>query len=301
MPKIYILNGPEQGKSFELDKDIISVGRARENDIQILDKTVSRRHLEIVRRENRYFARDLESLNGTFLDGRYIRPGEEVEIREGSPVVLGMSVICLGKGCIEHVMPFLDSIELTKDLGEESGLAIQQRSKTNQKIMELIYSVSRILDETTTTSIKRALAELLESIFQILKRIDRAAILLMDPKTGKVIETLSRSREESGKSVEPYCREVVKRVIEEGRAVFVADTQKLEGDEIVDTLKVSRVASVMCVPIMSGSQVRGAVYVDSLSTPYSFRKRDLSLFMDLGRRAGIALEGALLKESLERG
>ncbi|MBW1999900.1 MAG: FHA domain-containing protein [Deltaproteobacteria bacterium] len=299
MPKIYILNGPEQGKSFELDKDIISVGRARENDVQIQDKTVSRRHLEIVRRENRYFARDLESLNGTFVDGRYIRPGEEVEIKEGSPIVLGMSVICLGRGCLEHVMPFLDSIELTRDMVEESGLAIQHRSKTNQKIMELIYSVSRILDEASTTSIRRAMGELLESILEILKRIDRAAILLMDPETGEVIETLSRSREESGESVEPYCREVVRKVIKEGRAVFVADTRKLEGDEIVETLKVSRVASVMCVPIVSGSRVRGAVYVDSLNEPYSFRKRDLSLFMDLGKRAGVALESALVKESLD--
>lgn len=298
MAKIYILNGPEQGKSFEIDRDVITVGRGRENDIQILDKTVSRRHLEIIRRGQKYFARDLKSLNGTFFNGKYMKPDEEVEILEGNPIVIGMSVICLGKGCVEHVMPFLDSIELTKDVGNEGGQAVQHRSKTNQKIMELIYSASHILEESA--NIRKALEDLLDNIFSILKRIERGVILLTDPVTGQVLETISRSREPAAREGTAYSKEVVERVLGEGKAVVIADAPSASGDKIAETLKLSKIASVMCVPIMSGSRVRGALYLDSVSSPHCFRKKDLSLFMDLGKRAGIAIENAFLNEGLDR-
>jgi pSer/pThr/pTyr-binding forkhead associated (FHA) protein len=47
MTKLYILNGSEMGLSFELKDGTNYVGRSFENDIQIEDKTVSRRHLKI--------------------------------------------------------------------------------------------------------------------------------------------------------------------------------------------------------------------------------------------------------------
>jgi len=43
------------------------VGRAFDNDIRIEDKTVSRKHLKIARRGNKYFITDLKNRNGPFL------------------------------------------------------------------------------------------------------------------------------------------------------------------------------------------------------------------------------------------
>ncbi|MGD9042046.1 MAG: FHA domain-containing protein, partial [Desulfobacteraceae bacterium] len=63
MAKLYILNGPEIGRSFELREMATYVGRSSDNDIQIRDKTVSRRHLKIVKRGSRYLITDLDSRN----------------------------------------------------------------------------------------------------------------------------------------------------------------------------------------------------------------------------------------------
>ncbi len=38
----------------------------------------------------------------------------------------------------------------------------------------------------------------------------------------------------------------------------------------VDTLKVLKILSVMCVPLIYRSQILGAIYVDSLERPYAF-------------------------------
>ena len=140
MTKLYILNGPNWGESFELFDGATFIGRSSENDIRIEDKTVSRQHLMVVNRGNKFFITDLNSQNGTFYYGNYLTPGVEREVKkDGEPIAIGMSLICLGKECIEQMMPVLDSVGLTKETGEQSGIFLVHRGKTNQKKLELLH------------------------------------------------------------------------------------------------------------------------------------------------------------------
>ena len=145
MTSLHVLNGPDKDQYFEIkDRDCIYIGRSTDNHIQLTDVAVSRRHLKVIRKANRYFIKDLKSKNGTHVNGREIISGIEVEIREGVPIVIGMSVICLGEQCLDHVMPFLDSIGLSSAVGESAEATLHQREKTVQKNMELIYKVSEV-------------------------------------------------------------------------------------------------------------------------------------------------------------
>lgn len=58
--------------TFKIDKDEITIGRNRTNDITIDNLAVSDRHARIVRDKTGYFLEDLGSTNGTFVDGRRI-------------------------------------------------------------------------------------------------------------------------------------------------------------------------------------------------------------------------------------
>jgi len=98
MPALYILNEPDKGRSFELTDDTTYVGRSSENDIQIQDRTVSRKHAKILRKGDKFFIADLKSRNGTFIDALPVEPGQDVEVKEGEPIAIGKSLICLGKG-----------------------------------------------------------------------------------------------------------------------------------------------------------------------------------------------------------
>lgn len=298
MPKLYILSGPDKGQSFEVGKDPLYVGRSALNTIKISDKAVSRRHLKILRRGNRYFIRDLESENGTFISGREISAGADVEVAEGVPIVIGMSVICLGERCLENVSPVLDSMELSTKISEKSGVFQQHDSMTTQKIMELVYKVSDLMKARLSTD--EILEKILEYIFDFLKRIDRSVILLIDEKTGEISKVSSKLRDAS-EDATLYCQDVVERVIREGRGVVVPDVEAEEQDDLVDTVKLSKIESVMCVPLMSGSQIKGVIYVDSLKEPFGFRREDLSLFTDLGRRAALAVENSLLHQTFDKG
>ncbi|MCJ7622727.1 MAG: FHA domain-containing protein, partial [Anaerolineaceae bacterium] len=52
-----------------LEKDVVIIGRSRDNDIVILDTRLSRRHAEIRLIDMCFHVTDLGSVNGTFLNG----------------------------------------------------------------------------------------------------------------------------------------------------------------------------------------------------------------------------------------
>jgi 3',5'-cyclic-nucleotide phosphodiesterase len=292
MAKLYVLNGPEIGRSFELLDVVTYIGRSLDNDIQVKDITVSRRHAKIVKRGNKYFITDLKSQNGTFFNGNYIAPGLELELKEGVPIAIGMSVICLGEGCKEQLMPFLDSIGLTKQTGEESGIFVEYRDKTNQKKLELLYKVSDLL--TGNLPVNETLEKILDYIFDLLKRIDRAAFILVDPETENILDLISRTAKPSADTTTVYCPDVVRGVMENREPLVISNVEIEMENELIDTLKILKIESVMCVPLISSSQIMGVLYIDSLERPFGFRKEDLSLFMDLCQRTALVVEHARL-------
>jgi hypothetical protein len=67
--KLTIRQGPKPNQVFDLDKDVISLGREAGNDLVIEDPQVSRRHARLTRQGNSYLLEDLGSTNGTFVNG----------------------------------------------------------------------------------------------------------------------------------------------------------------------------------------------------------------------------------------
>jgi putative methionine-R-sulfoxide reductase with GAF domain len=298
MTKLYILEGPNKGESFELKGETISIGRSHENHIQMKDRFVSREHLEISRRDGKLFLKDLMSENGTFVDGEPIKPGKEFEVKEGLPISIGMSVLCLGQGCTEYILAFLDSIELSKELSEKVAEAQKDRPMTAKRNMELIYKVSHVLGQSS--HVNEMLERILEYIFDLLKRIDRGAIILVNDKTGETTQVIIRNKEGLPHNRMRYSEAVVERVLKTGKAVMIPDAQAEDASELGDTLELVEIGSVMCVPLISKSEIRGVIYVDSLQKPYGFRREDLSLLTALSSPAAIAIENALLQERLEK-
>jgi pSer/pThr/pTyr-binding forkhead associated (FHA) protein len=297
MTKLYILEGPDKGQSFELEDKTTCIGRSHENHIQMKDRFVSRTHLEISKRDSKFFLKDLNSENGTFVDGEPIKPGKELEVKQGLPISIGMSVLCVGEGCTEYILAFLDSLELSKELSEKVGEAQKDRPMTAKQNMELIYKVSHVLGQTL--DINEMLEKILEYIFDLLKRIDRGAIILVNDKTGQTRQVIIRNKEGLIDHTMRYSQRVVERVLKTGKALMIPDAQAEDASELAETMELVEIGSVMCVPLINKSVIRGVIYVDSLQKPYGFRREDLSLLTALSSPAAIAIENALLHERLE--
>jgi len=292
MPKIYIMNGPDKGRAFDLEGDIVTIGRAPDADIYLKDKSVSRKHVEIHRRGNKYLVKDLKSKNGTFIDGMRIAADTPHEIKEGVPVAVGKTFFSLGKAYPEDVLDLLDSIDLFKELNGDQDIVIKDRPMTAQKNMELIYKVSNVLMQSL--NIKDVLEKILGYILELFKRIDRGVIILTDKKTGEISEVISIIKGSDNDGKTGFSKSIVERVLKEGKPVTMLDTATEDEVNLSESMKVMRVRSVMCVPLVSRSKIRGVIYVDSVNKPHGFRKEDLDLLTALSSPAAVAIENSLL-------
>jgi len=289
--RLYVISGPDIGQSFELSAGAVYVGRGSDNNIQIKDRFVSRKHLRITTKDHKHFLEDMESKNGTFVDGTLIRPGKEVELKEGIPVVLGMSVICLGEGCSEDILELLDSLQLPESEDKEDlDSPLPDRPMTSQRNMELLRKVSQVFSESM--DVEEILGKILGHIFDYFTRVDRGAVILVDPETGKVSKAVCKVKESVTGGVERYSQAVVDRVLEEGRGIVIPNVE--EKADLPGTLKGLKVRSVMCVPLASPEGVRGLLYADSIERPNGFRKDDLSLFKALTIPVKNVIENAVL-------
>ena len=90
--KILLRYKNELLKTFNIDKDEITIGRHKSNDIQIRNTAVSRQHARIIRNQGSYLIEDLESTNGIFLNkvriiSRYLRDGDIINVGKHTLVV----------------------------------------------------------------------------------------------------------------------------------------------------------------------------------------------------------------------
>lgn len=124
MPKLIVRRGPEPGKTFNVSTEVVQVGRGTRNDIVIEDNEVSREHCRLVRAGEYYELLDLDSSNGTFVNGH--------RVRENWPL-RGKCLIELG-----------DSITLEYQLGDETSATgeFAEADDAPPEMMELFFVVT---------------------------------------------------------------------------------------------------------------------------------------------------------------
>jgi signal transduction histidine kinase/pSer/pThr/pTyr-binding forkhead associated (FHA) protein/ActR/RegA family two-component response regulator len=295
MIKLHILNGAEKDRSFELGKKSTYVGRSADNDIQLRDKHISRKHLKILLKRKTLFIRDLGSENGTFIGDEQIPAQKEIEVPEGVPVRIGNTVFSLGKAYPGAISPFLNPIPSSSVLQDTATL---DRPWSTIKNFDLLYNASNVLMESL--GLEETLDKLLECVFGLLKRIDRGAVILIDEKTGKIKQVVSRCAEGYAGNSTVFSRAVVNKVFKERKAVAVSDAFGSDGVDKSKSMEIMKIKSVMCVPLISKSSFRGVLYLDSVNSLYGFRKEDIALLTALSNSASIAIENAMLYSHLTK-
>src|SRR4051812_44686948 len=83
----------------EFDKDEITIGRVKENDIVLPKNNISKRHVRIVRKEDKFKIIDLKSTNGTYINGRRI--DGPYDLKEGDKIYVGDYTLELSGGAAD--------------------------------------------------------------------------------------------------------------------------------------------------------------------------------------------------------
>jgi len=82
---LVVRGGEEEGTTYTLNKDVVSLGRHPDSDIMLDDITVSRRHSEVAMVNGAFVVSDAGSLNGTYVnqarvDVAQLSQGDELQV-----------------------------------------------------------------------------------------------------------------------------------------------------------------------------------------------------------------------------
>ena len=83
------------GKVHELEKRRVVIGRSKECDIQLSDPNVSRRHAEVRQEGATYWLVDLDSTNGSEVNGKKLK---RAKLEPGDTIVVGSSELVFNRG-----------------------------------------------------------------------------------------------------------------------------------------------------------------------------------------------------------
>lgn len=94
MPTLLIKERGAQDRTVRFEKPSFSIGKREDNDLVLAMSNVSRRHCEIIFKGDRYFIRDLNSSNGTFVNGERVM--DVAALEDGAVIQVGDFILVFG-------------------------------------------------------------------------------------------------------------------------------------------------------------------------------------------------------------
>lgn len=109
MAKLVVLSEGLTGRSHELTAERTTVGRVDDNTFQIAEPSVSSHHCEILQQSGEIKIKDLNSTNGTFIDGKQItegvlKPGQTLRLGKVDIKLEGETAASPGKKPVEQTL-----------------------------------------------------------------------------------------------------------------------------------------------------------------------------------------------------
>ena len=294
-----------------LPGEVLSIGRSAESDAQLLDLGVSRFHCVIEDQAEGLAVTDLNSSNGTFVNGERVKrqklsKGDEVGVGTVRLTVeavaerhrAGPGALFTGRGAADVRVVQNADPEATALFERKAGA---HRGADDDRVRRDLAALYKIGNEINAQeSLGDLMAVVMDTLFEVIQA-ERGFLLLADAQTGEVVPHVVRVRPGSGADPDlPVSRPIVQEVMEHHVAVLCPDLMAEERYCDGDMVLLDHIRSVLCAPLEAGDEVGGAVYLDTASDAAPFGEHDLDLLTAIARQAGVALHRAQLIEELER-
>jgi transcriptional regulator with GAF, ATPase, and Fis domain len=306
-PKLLAVSGPLKNSSFVLPDGEMPIGRDATNLLAISDPSLSRRHCILISNATGYSIRDLESRNGTLINGVAVK---EARVNHGDRISVGDSVFVL---LLEDAAEDLDSsrVEFNENPAHATvqirpqDVIYLQSDRVQQalpKSSRMASNLNALLKISRVVHSIRGLDELARQILKLIFEVipaERGAVLL-DRHSGEKFNSVFAAHR-SGNSRQPIqvSRTIIGQVIERSVAVLATDIGETGPLSQVESLANSRVRSVLCVPLIIHDKLNGCIYLDSSNAAASFDEDDLQLVSAIGGTCAVALQNAARLQWLE--
>ena len=300
-----------KARKVELDNKDLTLGRSAATDLCYPDDSgLSRQHLVIEMAGNRWQIRDLNSKNGTVVNGQRLTT-DALPLRTGDRISAGHLILEFGAGAASDEGPLDGSAPLSSgtvvfiDRGPAEPISA---STTVQQSLEGLMGPDKV-DPTKTTAFTgspqmramiRACRELvshrpLEEVFQVIMDLSIEAVaagrgVLMTVEGDNLVLRAMRGE---GFQISSTVRD---RVLKERASVMVRDTSLEEAFRERKSIVGQQIKSMIAVPLQTNDRVIGLIYLDSPNLVRQFTREDLNLLTVMANVAAIRIEHARLNE-----
>lgn len=299
-----------KGIIYPIDKTPLTIGRDWKNDVVLESKIVSRHHAQIEKTKEGITIVDLNSHNGTFVNGNRIG---KFPLRDGDEILIGEVLILYQETITENVhlpgdeipsdsmamiIRSIDNLEITSPVSAHRTDQRIEHLERNNRNLSTLYQLS----EKLISSI--SLTELLETIIDLIfksTKADRGFLMLMD-EGGNLIPKVMKYRDSPSKGAGKIAisQTIVNRVIQDRVAILTSDAMVDPRFNQGQSIHVHGIRSAMCVPLWRRREIIGIIHLDSFKRANQFTEHDLELLMAIANHAAIGIEQARLHEKILR-
>jgi transcriptional regulator with GAF, ATPase, and Fis domain len=294
-PRLVAIAGPLKGAVILLTDAETIIGRDPGNAISIHDPLVSRRHC-LIRRSGDVQLSDLDSLNGTFVNGE---PQRERALEHGDRIKVGSSqfVFLVREEHAQNAVPLTDSFD-----GQLVTAVTMQMSEDLPGNIRFARDLGALLRISTSINGIKTPEELqrriLEMMFEVMP-IERGAILLTGHNSNEFISGSYRNRIADDKEPFRISRTIARQVLHDGVAVMANDILNNDRVEPTDSLVAEHIRSLLCVPLLVFGARLGVIYADIAKATAKFDEHHLHFLTAIASIAAVALEHVRYVEWLE--
>ena len=316
MATLHVLQGPDKGRTYQTPGEPAVIGRSSDQ-ISLTDNSASRRHAEVRPLNGSWILADLQSSNGTYLNGQRIvtptvlKHGDQIRVGSTLLVFSGPENVASFTGA-QMIHDLLD-LDLRGSNGSSSILAavdaaadsvILQPPETADAVAawNVVYKIAEAIGAIESMDVfwERVTDIVFEHVI-----VDRFMLLLHDAKTQKLTPQVVRYRtkDRGRKPKIRASRTIINHVLQTRGGVLCANAMtdvRFTGDNKQDSIHKLGLRSILCVPIVARDQVQGVLHLDSSMSHHTYTQEQLRLLVAIGRLTGMAIENWRLMESRMR-
>ena len=308
-PRLLVLSGPLKDSTIPLSEGEVTIGREASNGIAIVDPSVSRKHCLVSGQDGRFRVRDLDSRNGTLVNGTAV---EQQDLQHGDEIATGDSsfLFLLEE---EDILASASRVELEDAHATAETTIIHPRDvvylqpdrllrelPANSRVarnLNALLKISRVVH--AIRDLNDLQGQLLDLIFEVVPA-GRGAILLTDSEGHELNSMFARMRQAGQTQLVKVSRTVARQVLEQGIAMLGSDVPSSSELREVESLAASQVRSLLCVPLTVFQRVIGCIYLDSDSLNNRLNEEHLQLVTAIAGISAVALENARRLHWLEQ-
>jgi len=308
-----VLQGPDKGRKLRTTDDLVLIGRGS-SQVPLTDQTVSRRHAELQGVDEGWLIRDLNSANGTYVNG--VRIQKPTRLKHGDQIRVGSTLLVYtgtesvhqySGSSIPDDLVTLDAGSLTVDSAvvasvpsnEDSIVMAAPETAHAVKAWNVVRALTDVIGSLLPTD--QLLARVMDIIFEEAE-VDRGVIFVRDEEAGELLPEVVRFRrpsqqKESDREVIIASRTIMKHVVDSHEGVLCSNAIMDERFQSGKSVQNLGMRSVICAPILARDHIVGVIHLDCPVTRHTYNDNELRLVTAIGYQAGLAVENARLMQS----